>query len=156
MSFSRKKYVVHKISNFLVLFFFWGGVEIFTVHLKKIDFVFLLSIPLTTQIVIFWYGSSNQFSSCQKFVKNFFTNYHFLESIINRDPAARDKLSIILTYQGVKAVFFHHLAHQLWNLKLFLFARMLSQFSRFLTGIEIHPGAKIGKNLLIEIILIKC
>ncbi len=75
---------------------------------------------------------------------------NFLESIINRDPAARDKLSIILTYPGVKAVFFHHLAHQLWNLKLLLFARMLSQFSRFLTGIEIHPGAKIGKNLFID------
>ena len=75
---------------------------------------------------------------------------NFLDSIINRDPAARDKVSIILTYPGVKAVFFHHLAHQLWNLKLFLFARMLSQFSRFLTGIEIHPGAKIGKNLFID------
>ena len=75
---------------------------------------------------------------------------NFLESIINRDPAARDKFSVILTYPGVKAVFFHHLAHQLWNLKLLLFARMLSQFSRFLTGIEIHPGAKIGKNLFID------
>ena len=74
----------------------------------------------------------------------------YLESIIKRDPAARDKLSIILTYPGVKAVFFHHLAHKIWNVKFYLIARMISQFSRFLTGIEIHPGAKIGKNLFID------
>ncbi len=75
---------------------------------------------------------------------------NFLESIIKRDPAARDKLSIILTYPGVKAVFFHHLANKLWNYKFYLVARIISQFSRFLTGIEIHPGAKIGKNLFID------
>ena len=74
----------------------------------------------------------------------------YLESIIKRDPAARDKLSIVLTYPGVKAVFFHHLAHKIWNYKFYLIARMLSQFSRFLTGIEIHPAAKIGKNLFID------
>ena len=75
---------------------------------------------------------------------------NYLDSIIKRDPAARDKLSIILTYPGVKAVFFHHLAHKVWNYQLYLIARIISQFSRFLTGIEIHPGAKIGKNLLID------
>ena len=75
---------------------------------------------------------------------------NYLESIIKRDPAARDKLSIILTYPGVKAVFFHHLAHKIWNYKFYLVARMISQFSRFLTQIEIHPGAKIGKNLFID------
>ena len=74
----------------------------------------------------------------------------YLESIIKRDPAARDKLSIVLTYPGVKAVFFHHLANKIWNYKFYLIARMLSQFSRFLTGIEIHPAAKIGKNLFID------
>ena len=74
----------------------------------------------------------------------------YLESIIKRDPAARDKLSIILTYPGVKAIFFHHLAHKIWNFKFYLIARIISQFSRFLTGIEIHPGAKIGKNLFID------
>ena len=74
----------------------------------------------------------------------------YLESIIKRDPAARDKLSIILTYPGVKAVFFHHLAHKIWNFKFYLIARIISQFSRFLTGIGIHPGAKIGKNLFID------
>jgi serine O-acetyltransferase len=65
----------------------------------------------------------------------------FLESIIKRDPAAKSKLSIILTYPGAKAVFFH---------KFHLIARIISQFSRFLTGIEIHPKANIGKNLFID------
>ena len=74
----------------------------------------------------------------------------YLNSIIKRDPAARDKISIILTYPGVKSVFFHHIAHKIWNYKFFLIARIISQFSRFLTGIEIHPGAKIGKNLFID------
>ena len=75
---------------------------------------------------------------------------NYLNSIIKRDPAARDKISIILTYPGVKSVFFHHIAHKIWNYKFFLIARIISQFSRFLTGIEIHPGAKIGKNLFID------
>ena len=74
----------------------------------------------------------------------------YLNSIIKRDPAARDKISIILTYPGVKAIFFHHLAHKIWNFKFLLLARIISQFSRFLTGIEIHPAAKIGKNLFID------
>ena len=76
--------------------------------------------------------------------------YEYLESIIKRDPAARNKLGIILTYPGVKAIFFHFLANKLWVFKFYLFARMISQFSRFLTGIEIHPAAKIGKNLFID------
>ncbi len=74
----------------------------------------------------------------------------FLESIINRDPAAKSKLSVILTYPGVKAVFFHRIANFFSVAKLDLIARMISQFSRFLTGIEIHPKAKIGKNLFID------
>ena len=75
---------------------------------------------------------------------------NFLESIINRDPAAKTKLSIILTYPGVKAVFFHRIANFFSVAKFDLIARMISQFSRFLTGIEIHPKAKIGKNLFID------
>ena len=74
----------------------------------------------------------------------------FLESIIKRDPAARSKLSLILTYPGVKAVFFHRIANFFSIAKFHLVARIISQFSRFLTGIEIHPGAKIGKNLFID------
>ena len=74
----------------------------------------------------------------------------FLESIINRDPAAKSKISIILTYPGVKAVFFHKIANFFSIAKMDLLARIVSQFSRFLTGIEIHPNAKIGKNLFID------
>jgi len=74
----------------------------------------------------------------------------FLQSIINRDPAAKSKLSIILTYPGVKAVFFHRIANFFSIAKFDLIARMISQFSRFLTGIEIHPKAKIGENLFID------
>ena len=75
---------------------------------------------------------------------------NFLESIIKRDPAARNKINVILAYPGVKAIFFHFIAHKLWELKIYLIARIISQFSRFLTGIEIHPAAKIGKNLFID------
>ena len=74
----------------------------------------------------------------------------FLQSIIDRDPAARSKLSLILTYPGVKAVFFHQIAYFFSLAKFDLVARIISQFSRFLTGIEIHPKAKIGKNLFID------
>ena len=74
----------------------------------------------------------------------------FLESIIKRDPAAKSKLSIILTYPGAKAVFFHKIANFFAIAKFHLVARIISQFSRFLTGIEIHPRAYIGKNLFID------
>ena len=74
----------------------------------------------------------------------------FLESIIKRDPAAKSKLSIVLTYPGAKAVFFHKIANFFAIAKFHLVARIISQFSRFLTGIEIHPRANIGKNLFID------
>jgi len=74
----------------------------------------------------------------------------FLQSVIDRDPAAKSKLSVVLTYPGVKAVFFHQIAHFFCVAKFDLIARIISQFSRFLTGIEIHPKAKIGKNLFID------
>ena len=74
----------------------------------------------------------------------------FLESIIKRDPAAKSKLSVILTYPGAKAVFFHKIANFFAIAKFHLVARIISQFSRFLTGIEIHPRANIGKNLFID------
>ena len=76
--------------------------------------------------------------------------HDYLKSIIDRDPAAKSKLSIILTYPGVKAVFFHRIANFFCVAKFDLVARVISQFSRFLTGIEIHPKAKIGKNLFID------
>ena len=74
----------------------------------------------------------------------------YLQSIIDRDPAAKSKLSLILTYPGVKAIFFHKIANFFAIAKFDLIARIISQLSRFLTGIEIHPKAKIGKNLFID------
>ena len=74
----------------------------------------------------------------------------FLESIKARDPAAKSILSIILTYPGVKAVFFHNISHFFYQAGFDLIARIISQTTRFFTGIEIHPGAKIKKNLFID------
>ena len=74
----------------------------------------------------------------------------FLDSIKKRDPAAKTILSIILTYPGVKAVFFHLISNFFYNAGFDLIARIISQTVRFFTGIEIHPGAKIGKNLFID------
>ena len=75
---------------------------------------------------------------------------NFLESIKARDPAAKSILSIILTYPGVKAVFFHNISHFFYQAGFDLIARIISQATRFFTGIEIHPGAKIKKNLFID------
>tara|TARA_B100001093_G_scaffold432383_1_gene428854 strand:+ start:812 stop:1390 length:579 start_codon:yes stop_codon:yes gene_type:complete len=75
---------------------------------------------------------------------------NFLKSIKARDPAAKSILSIILTYPGVKAVFFHSISHFFYIAGFDLIARIISQTTRFFTGIEIHPGAKIGKNLFID------
>ncbi len=74
----------------------------------------------------------------------------FLKSIKARDPAAKSILSIILTYPGIKAVFFHNISHFFYVAGFDLIARIISQATRFFTGIEIHPGAKIGKNLFID------
>ena len=75
---------------------------------------------------------------------------NYLESIKKRDPAAKSLLSVILTYPGVKAVFFHQISNFFYKAGFDLVARIISQTVRFFTGIEIHPGAKIGKNLFID------
>ena len=72
----------------------------------------------------------------------------YIESIKKRDPAAKSKISILLTYPGVKALFFHRIANFFSKAKFDLVARLISQLSRFFTGIEIHPKAEIGKNFL--------
>tara|TARA_Y100000748_G_scaffold287848_1_gene272310 strand:- start:206 stop:784 length:579 start_codon:yes stop_codon:yes gene_type:complete len=74
----------------------------------------------------------------------------FIESIKKRDPAAKSTISVILTYPGVKAVFLHRAAHFFHLAGFHLLARIISQTTRFFTGIEIHPAAKIGKNLFID------
>ena len=74
----------------------------------------------------------------------------YIESIKKRDPAAKSKISILLTYPGVKALFFHRIANFFSKAKFDLIARLISQLSRFFTGIEIHPRAEIGKNFFID------
>ncbi|MDR1695283.1 MAG: serine O-acetyltransferase [Endomicrobium sp.] len=73
-----------------------------------------------------------------------------IKNIFHEDPAARSWLEVLFCYPGLHAVVFHRFAHKLWKLKLYFFARFLSHISRFLTGIEIHPGAKIGRRLFID------
>ena len=75
---------------------------------------------------------------------------HDIQSIKERDPAAHSSLEIILTYSGIHAVIMHRVAHWFYKKNLKLIARAISQLSRCITGIEIHPGAKIGKGLLID------
>ena len=70
--------------------------------------------------------------------------------IRERDPAARGILEIFLCYPGFQAIFLHRFTHKLWNLKLPLIPRLLSQINRTITGIEIHPGARIGRKVFID------
>lgn len=72
------------------------------------------------------------------------------KNIMQKDPAARNILEVIILYQGFHILIFHRIAHFLYRYKLFFLARLISQIGRFLTGIEIHPGAKIGKRLFID------
>lgn len=73
-----------------------------------------------------------------------------LNAYQRRDPASRSKLEIFFLYQGVHATLNHHLAHWFYKKHCFFFARLISQWSRFWTGIEIHPGATIGKRFVID------
>ena len=76
--------------------------------------------------------------------------YEDAKNIRDKDPAARNILEVIILYSGFHATFFHRISHFFYNRKLFFIARLISQFSRFITGIEIHPGAKIGRRLFID------
>lgn len=81
----------------------------------------------------------------------FFKNlYNDALNIKKKDPACRNLLEVILLYPGFHALFFHRIAHFFYKIKFFFIARLISQISRFLTLIEIHPGASIGKNLFID------
>jgi len=73
-----------------------------------------------------------------------------IQTVFAKDPAARSTLEVLLCYPGLHALWFHRLAHFLWRHKLRLLARVLSHVNRFLTGIEIHPGAKIGRRFFID------
>jgi serine O-acetyltransferase len=71
-------------------------------------------------------------------------------NVMDHDPAAKSRLEVLLCYAGLHAVWFYRMNHWLWNHALFLLARWLSEVARWLTGIEIHPGARIGRRLFID------
>src|SRR5512136_725290 len=73
-----------------------------------------------------------------------------IQTIYERDPAARSTWEILFAYPGLHAIWFHRAAHWLWTHKLYFLGRWTSHVSRFLTGIEIHPGAKIGPRFFID------
>jgi len=73
-----------------------------------------------------------------------------IDVVFDQDPAARSYLEVILTYSGVHAIWAHRIAHAFYKRKFFFIARVISQISRFFTGIEIHPGAKIGRRFFID------
>lgn len=86
-------------------------------------------------------------------VKVLFISYFFKEEIEvtkKRDPAAKSSLEIILLYPGLHALIYHRMANFLYRRKIFLLARLVSQWARFFTGIEIHPGAQIGKRFFVD------
>jgi serine O-acetyltransferase len=71
-------------------------------------------------------------------------------SIMERDPAPRSRLEVLLCYPGLHAIWIHRFTHWLYGFRLYLLARLISQWARWMTGIEIHPGAQIGKRLFID------
>jgi serine O-acetyltransferase len=73
-----------------------------------------------------------------------------IKVIFKRDPAAKNIFEVLFLYPGLHAIILHRIAHFLWRIKIPFIPRMISAFSRFLTGIEIHPGAKIGKRFFID------
>ncbi len=73
-----------------------------------------------------------------------------MNSVFERDPAARSTLEVLTAYPGLHAVWFHRLAHRLWRLRLHWLARMVAHLARWLTGVEIHPGATIGRRFFID------
>lgn len=87
----------------------------------------------------------------KRLTKEFFSKAReYSETVLRRDPAARSKIEIFLCYPGLHAILMYRLSHFLWNKKFFTTARVISSFARFLTGVDIHPGARIGKNLFID------
>jgi serine O-acetyltransferase len=73
-----------------------------------------------------------------------------IDVVFDQDPAARSYIEVVLTYSGLHAIWSHRIAHAFFKRKFFFLARVISQISRFFTGIEIHPGAKIGRRFFID------
>ncbi len=98
-------------------------------------------------------GTLSSHSIFQSFrsIANYFSRIRRdIDSVIERDPAARSKLEVMLVYSGLHAIWTHRITHWLWIRNIRFLARWLSQFARWLTGIEIHPGATLGPGFFID------
>ncbi len=73
-----------------------------------------------------------------------------IKSAMKKDPAAKSMLEVMLCYPGIHALWFHRIAHFFYNRKVYIIARLVSHFARFITGVEIHPGANIGRRVFID------
>ncbi len=73
-----------------------------------------------------------------------------IDTVFDQDPAARSYFEVVLTYSGLHAIWAHRIAHALYKRRFFFLARLISQIARFFTGIEIHPGATIGRRFFID------
>lgn len=93
-------------------------------------------------------SQNNKLISGIKNIKNEITSD--VDAVLERDPAAKSRAEVLLLYSGVHALLAHRIAHRLYGKQHYFSARMISQYARFLTGIEIHPGATIGKGLFID------
>ena len=82
-----------------------------------------------------------------KFIKNI---KYDIDNVLKNDPAARSSIEVFFLYPTINALIHYRIAHFFYERRIFFIARLISQFARFLTGIEIHPGAKIGKGLIID------
>lgn len=91
-----------------------------------------------------------EYSILGDFMKIFKELYEDAKNIKEKDPASRNVLEVVLLYPGFHILVFHRMAHFLYKHRLLFLARLLSQIARFFTGIEIHPGAKIGRRLFID------
>ncbi|WP_413376919.1 serine O-acetyltransferase [Alkalihalobacillus sp. 1P02AB] len=82
--------------------------------------------------------------------KKFQTLLNDIDVVFDQDPAARSRFEVVFTYSGVHAIWMHRFAHWLWKKKFYFIGRLLSQLNRFITGVEIHPGAVIGQRVFID------
>ncbi|MEW5936141.1 MAG: serine O-acetyltransferase EpsC, partial [Bacillota bacterium] len=73
-----------------------------------------------------------------------------VRTVFERDPAAKNLLEVLLCYPGLHAIWIHRIAHWLYRRRMYVLARLISHFGRFLTGIEIHPGARLGRRVFID------
>lgn len=108
--------------------------------------LYAVSVPIWAQGRFFYLKKGETEERCRMWE----TIKTDIKAVFERDPAARSVLEVVLTYSGLHAIWFHRIAHFFYKRRFFFIARVISQVSRFFTGIEIHPGAKIGKGLFID------